>query len=223
MKIAEINAKSREIVTDPEKLSEWCVEISPRKEGKLLQQIVLELKATMREHNLTSLSAPQIGYDKRVFCIKFGENNYKTFINPMIDNNSNFEFAREHCTSIPGKEFIRPRFGKIHAYYTTPVDKVESVNLAGRAAIIFQHCLDHLNGLLLEDVGLEIDELWDKATDDERAEVLKAYAESLDIKEKELKKEIAEDKELHDIDEASKFINSVKSGETKLDNSLVEN
>ena len=83
--------------------------------------------------------------------------------------------------------------------------------------------MDHLNGLLLEDVGLEIDELWDKATDDERAEVLKAYAESLDIKEKELKKEIAEDKELHDIDEASKFINSVKSGETKLDNSLVEN
>ena len=54
MKIAEIDAKSREIVTDPEKLSEWCVEISPRKEGKLLQQIVLELKATMREHNLTS-------------------------------------------------------------------------------------------------------------------------------------------------------------------------
>lgn len=223
MKIAEIDEKVKEIITDEEKLSEWCSEISPRKEGKLLQQIVLELKATMRANDLQSLTAPQIGYDKRVFCIKFGDNNYKTFVNPMIDNNSNFEFAREHCASIPGKEFIRPRFGKIHAFYTTPTDKVESVNLAGRAAIVFQHCVDHLCGLLLSDVGLELDDMWDKATDDERAEVLQAYAESLDIKQKELQKEIDEDKDIKDIDEAAKFINSVKSGETKIDNSLVEN
>ena len=222
MNILDTKAKEKDIITDVTQLSEWSIEISPKKEGKLLQEIILALKATMRKHNLVSLTAPQIGYQKRVFCMKFGKNDYRTFVNPMIDNNFNFQFARERCSSIPGKEFIYPRFGKVHAYFTTPMDKVETTTLVGRSATVFQHCVDHLNGVLLSDVGLEIDEQWDQATEDEKAEVLKAYTESLDLVQKKLDKDIDNDEELKKINDASKFINSVKSGETTIDNSLVE-
>ena len=159
---------------------------------------------------------------KRVFCIKFGDKDYRTFINPMIDNNWNFSFEREKCSSLPGKEYIYPRFSKIHVFFTTPTDKVETSTLVGRSAVVFQHCVDHLNGLLLCDIGLEIDEQWDKATVEEQAEVLKLYAESLDLKQKELQTEIQSDEEAKKIDDASKFINSVKEGKTTLADSITK-
>lgn len=218
-----MNVEKKEIIVDAEKLSDWCAEIDPRKEGKLLQEIVIALKSTMRANDLVSLSAPQIGYNRRVFCIRFGKGDYRTFVNPMIENNTAFQFARETCTSIPGKTFIRPRFGNIKVFYMTPMGKVESSKIVGRSAIVFQHCLDHLDGLLLSDIGLEIDELFDNATDEEREEVLRAYMDALDIKQRELEAEISEDKELSDINDAAKFIASVKSGETQIDKSWNEN
>lgn len=208
----------KNIVTDEVALGEWCVEIDTRKEGKLLQEIVLALKATMKENDLISLTAPQIGYNRRVLCMRFGKNDYRTFINPLIENNTGFQFARETCSSIPGKTFVIPRFNNVKLYFTTPLGKVESTKLSGMSAWKFQHCMDHLNGMLSSDIGLEIDEMFDNATDEERAEVLRMYAESLDIRQKELEAAIAEDKELSDINDASKFIASVKAGETILDN-----
>lgn len=207
----------KEIITEKEKLYEWSTEIDTRKDGKLMQEIILALKATMRENGLVSLSAPQIGYNRRILCLRFGDNDYRTFINPVIENNVAFQMSRESCSSIPGKSFIIPRFGKLKIFFTTPLGKVESATLAGKAAFQFQHALDHLNGMLVDDIGLEVDELFDQATDEEREEIIRMYAESLDIRQKELQKEIDEDKELRDIDDAVKFINSVKSGETKLE------
>lgn len=218
-----MNNNVKEIITDAAKLDTWCKEIDPQKEGKLTQEIILALKSTMREYKLDSLTAPQIGYNRRIFCMRFGENDYRTFINPMIENNTDFHFAKEKCSSIPGKEFIRPRFGSIRLFYVTPLSKYEARNIVGRAAVVVQHCIDHLNGLLLSDVGLEIDELWYNATEDERAEVLKAYSESLDIKQKALDTEISETEELKEINDAAKFMASVQSGETQIDNSLNEN
>ena len=207
----------KEIETDAEKLSDWTVELDTRKEGKLTQDIVLALKNTMRKNNLVSLSAPQIGYNKRVVCLRFGDNDYRTFINPAIENNTGITMSRESCSSIPGKEFIIPRFGKIKFWFTTPLGKVESAQLVGKAAYVFQHALDHLNGMLVSDIGLEIDELFDQATDKEREEVIKMYAESLDLRLKEINKEIEQDKELTDINDAVRFMNSVKEGSTVLD------
>ena len=64
--------------------------------------------------------------------------------------------------------------------------------------------------------------MFDNATDEERAEVLKMYAESLDIRQKELTQQIEEDEELKQIDDAAKFMASVYAGETQIDNSFGE-
>ena len=212
----------KEIITDVEALSDWSIEIDPVKEGKLAQEIILALKATMRDKGLRSLTAPQIGYNRRIVCLRFGNNDYRTFINPAIENNTTITMSRESCSSIPEKEYIIPRFTKVKFYYTTPLGKIESGTLAGVSAFVFQHAVDHLNGMLVSDIGLEIDEMFDQATNEEREEVIKMYAESLDIRQKELVKEIAEDPELREIDDAIKFINSVKDGTTTLDTSAIQ-
>lgn len=211
-----MNDHVKTIITDPAQLEEWSTEIDTRKESKLMQEIILALKATMKEHDLVSLTAPQIGYNRRIFCIRFGKTDYRTFINPMIENNVGMTLSRESCSSILEKEFILPRFSKLKFYYTTPMGKVEAGTLVGKAAFVFQHCIEHLNGLLISDIGLEIDELFDQATEDEREEVLRMYMESLDIRQKELNEVISKDEELSEVNDAIKFISSVKDGSTIL-------
>ena len=197
-------------------LSERAVEIDLRTHNKEAREIISEIKKVMREKNLTSLSAPAIGYKRRIFCIDFKDREIKTFINPIIANAKGLQLSREKCTSIPGKEFVRPRNNDIDVMFQNPMGKPISRRLVGLAAIVYQHELDHLDGLLLSDVGLEIDEDFDKASEEERQQIIEMYLDSLDLKQKELNQEIQDDKELKQIDDAKKYMTSVFTGETKV-------
>ena len=205
-----------DIITDVEKLSVRADEVDVRKDNNTTREITVALKNTIRENNLLSLSAPQIGYDKRIFVINFN-GDLRTFINPMITNVKGFELSRETCTSIPDKTYIRPRHNDIQVIYQTPLGKIESKQFMGAAAKVFQHCIDHLDGLLLSDIGLEIDEMFDNATEEERMEVINMYLDSLDIKQKEVDKEIQEDNELKKIAEGIEFIEKVQKGEVQIE------
>ena len=195
-----------------EELSDRCDEIDIRKENALMREIILALKDTMKEKNILSLAANQIGYNKRIFVINFsGE--YKTFINPIITRADKLVLSQEICHSIPDKVYIRPRHDSIYISYQTPLGKIESRQLIGKAAIVFQHALDHLDGLLLSDIGLEVDDDYFNASDAEKAKVLKFYKESLDIKTEEVNKIINEDENLKKMSDAIDFMTSVQKGE----------
>lgn len=204
----------KEIITDEEKLSQWSDVIDPKKEGKLCQQIVGELKATMRAKDLEYLTAPQIGYNRRVFCVRFNNNDYRTFINASISNMAKMTIARETCYSIPEKRFIIPRYNMLEIMYYTPLGAIEARKIMGRSAWVIHHCVDHLDGSLTSDIGLEIDDLFDNATEEEREEVIKMYMESLDIRQKQLREEINNNEELKKMDDAINFMESVRKGET---------
>lgn len=214
----------KEIITDYEKLGDWCEVIHPQKEGKLCQQIIGELKATIREHDLEYLTAPQIGYNKRIFCIRFSKDDIRSYINPSIYNMAKITVARETCNSIPDKRFIIPRYDCVEFIYYKPLGKdPEATKVVGRTAHVVHHCVDHLDGLLTSDIGLEIDDMFDAATDEERAEVVKMYLETLDIRQKQLREEIDSDEDLKKMDDAINFMESVRKGETILDRVPMKN
>lgn len=213
----------KEIIYDLEKLGEWSEVIHPQKEGKLCQQIIGELKATMRANNLEYLTAPQIGYNKRIFCIRYKDNDYRSYINPSISNLAKLSVVQEVCYSLPEKRYIMPRYNMVEMIYYKPLGaQPEACRVFGKSAQIMHHCVDHLDGLLTCDIGLEIDELFDQATDDERAEVVKAYLESLDIRQKQLKEEIENDEELKKMSDAIDFMDSVRKGETVIESVPVD-
>lgn len=205
----------KEIITDLDILADRSDEVDTKKDNALIRQTVLDLKDTIREQGLACLSAPQIGVKIRVFCINFN-GDIRSFVNPIITNVKGFELSRETCPSLPGKTFIRPRHNQIDVAYQTPIGKIESNQLAGLAAKVYQKCVDNLDGLLLCDVGLEIDEDFDKASDKEKEEVIKMYLDSLDIRQKQVEKEIEETPELKKTADAIKFMESVQRGETVL-------
>lgn len=207
-----------EIITDIEQLSTRCDEvIDLRKESKLVQKIIIDLKDTIRKHNLVGLAANQIGYDKRIFVVAFG-NDLRTFINPIISQAAGLDTSIETCPSLPDKKFLRLRNGKISVTYMDPLGKVMTAKgLVGKAAFVVQELLDHLEGVLLSDIGLELDSDFDAATEDEKAELIKAYCDAMDVRLKDLNKEIEEDKELKQISDAAKLLNKVQQGEVTVE------
>ena len=202
----------KELITDYEQLSEVSDNIDVKGDNEEMRQIILTLKETMREKNLKSLSAPQIGIKKRIFCVKDSKGIH-SFVNPMIKKSTEMTFSREIDECFPDKEYIYPRNGRIVVNYQTPLGDFKSTNVVGYSAFVFQRMIDHLNGVLISDIGLEIDELWDKASEEERAEVLKQYMESLDLVSKQLDEEIAKDENLTKQKKAIEFEHALIAGD----------
>ena len=192
-------------------------EINREKDGKLLREITANIKKTMRKNGLTSLSAPGIGYNKRVFCIDFSDQEIKTFINPVITNAEGLQLAKEICSSIPGKEYIRPRNTTVDIIYETPTGKIKTNRFSDVAAFVIQHEIDHLECVTLEDIGLEIESDFEEDTQDERNEIINMYLDSLDLRQKDLDTEIESDDELKVVSERLKFTEALAKGEITFD------
>lgn len=207
----------KDIITDELQLSERAVEIDVRTQATEMREIIKALKDTMREKGLASLSAPAIGYNRRIFCIDFKDSEIKTFINPIIAQAKGMQLSIEKCVCIPDKEFMRPRNNDLMIIYQRPTGQIENRQIVGMSAIVFQHELDHLDGLLLSDVGIEIDEDFHNATEEEQQEVINAYLDALDIKKKEIDTEINTNPELKQLSDGIDFMESVYKGETKIE------
>lgn len=212
----------KEIITDLDQLGERADEIDVRKENNEMREIILDLKQTLREHkNGVGLAAPQIGYNKRIFVVNFN-GDIRSFINPVITQAKGLTINREGCLSLPGKEYLRPRNTEITVIYQTPLGKTESRKIFGMAAFVFQHELDHLDGITLADIGLQLDDNFDKASDEEKNELIKAYMDSLDIKQKDAEKEIEENPQLKQQADAIKFMEALQKGEVELGDQITE-
>lgn len=211
-------AKIKSIITNIDKLEDRADEVDLKADAFLVTTIISKLKETLRANkNLASLTAPQIGYNKRIFCINF-EGDIHTFINPMISDRQGLSLIKETCVSIPNKTFIRPRNKEIICVYQTPTGSNEVNRFKGLAAQLFQHAMDHLDGVSLADIGLEIDEQFDKATEEEKNELLETYLKTLLDKKLALDKEIESNPDLKQLSDAIKFMEGVQTGKVTLEN-----
>ena len=205
-------------IKDYDKFDDRCDEINPKKQNAEMRETILAIKEVMEAKKLSALAAPQIGYRNRIVCLKFGDKQPITYVNPFITKVNGFTLSKESDISIPNKTFLVPRNVEIEVQYCTPLGQWMTQKMTGMTAFVMQRMINMLDGLLISDIGLEIDEEWDKATDEERAEVIKAYCESLDITMKDVQKDIEDsDGTLKKVYSAIKFTEGVNSGKVKLE------
>lgn len=193
-------------------------EISRENEDELLKEIIANIKKTMKKNNLVSLSAPGIGYNKRVFCVDFSDNEIKTFINPVITNKTEMKLAREICSSLPDEEYLLPRHYEVDIIYETPSGKIKTNRFKDVAAYVMQHEVDHLEGVTIKDIGLELDPDFDDATDEERQEIISMYLDSLLKRQSLLEEEINSNSELKTVSDRLKFSEMLAKGEITFEN-----
>lgn len=99
------------------------------------------------------LAAPQIGISKRIIVIDPGDQ-YIEMINPEIIYKEGEELGREGCLSVPGTVGWLNRAQKIRVTGLNREGEnieIEAVDLLAR---VFQHEIDHLEGILFPDKAI---------------------------------------------------------------------
>ena len=129
-------------------------------EPKILQ-LIDDLITTAKSNNGVGIAAPQVSESYRLFIVasrptirypRAPKMNPTAIINPTIISYSE-EKAKdwEGCLSVPGLRGLVPRYRAIEVEYTTIAgDRVRKI-FTDFIARIFQHELDHLDGLVFLD------------------------------------------------------------------------
>ena len=116
-----------------------------------LQELMANMVETMKLENGVGIAAPQVGVNERVIIVEGGRGP-EAFVNPKIVAKSFGKVdSEEGCLSVPGVYGIvkRHKKVKVEAYDKTGVKRTMAVH--GFPAIIFQHEIDHLDGVLFVD------------------------------------------------------------------------
>jgi peptide deformylase len=141
---------SRLIITDAEKLKEKCESFDFRNPQIDPLQLAQALVMEMRDFGGIGLAAPQLGFKLRVFAMR-AEPNIVCF-NPRIVMPSTEElYLEEGCLSFPGLivKVKRPRHVRVR--FQDANAEMQTETYTGMAARVFQHELDHLDGILFYD------------------------------------------------------------------------
>lgn len=118
-------------------------------DGKLVK-LVDDMLETMYAEPGIGLAAPQVGVQRRLFVYDIGEGP-EALINPVISESSGEWVYEEGCLSVPGLfwEIVRPKEIHITGYDLDGNEvSLEADELLSR---LFQHELDHLDGVMLID------------------------------------------------------------------------
>lgn len=144
-------AEVRRIITDEDPLlREQSVTV--RRFGASLHKLLDDMKVTMYKADGVGLAAPQVGILKQVVVIDDHEHGCIELVNPVITEKKSVIQSTEACLSVPD------RAGKVrrarHIKVTAQDRNGQPIhyNVSGQLAIIFQHEIDHLHGILFTDI-----------------------------------------------------------------------
>jgi peptide deformylase len=136
-----------------------------------LQTLIDDMVETMREAPGVGLAAPQVGVLERVIVVEYYENEEDeenedetqvpkrlyTIVNPEITRKSTeMEEGTEGCLSVPGYQGEVERSVAITVKGQNRHGQPVTLKLKDWTARIFQHEIDHLNGVLFTDLATRI-------------------------------------------------------------------
>lgn len=151
-------AKPLSMVTLPvASLRERSAEVEPKMIGTPEFQGFLDaLIETMFVEDGVGIAAPQVGRNVRVFIVSEAMG-AKTYINPEITKMSEAQQeSEEGCLSVPGVWGLVDRAKKIHFKALDRHGRRVEFDAKDFMATVYQHELDHLNGILFIDKAKKI-------------------------------------------------------------------
>lgn len=115
------------------------------------------------EHNglvATGIAAPQLGESVRMFAFRLSpyseDSSVQVLVNPVLVYGRKSRSMFEMCFSIPGKGFTLQRYEVIKVCGTKLEGNEVSFKVRGIAAQSIQHELNHLDGVLIDELGKEV-------------------------------------------------------------------
>ena len=127
--------------------------------GPALHQLLDDMAATMRAAPGVGLAAPQVGVAQRVAVVEYPEDDEQEdsplrlyeLVNPEIIKSKGEETAQEGCLSLPGLAADVKRATHVIVRAQDRHGNEIRVKAYDWLARIFQHEIDHLQGVLMTD------------------------------------------------------------------------
>lgn len=126
-----------------------------------IRQITTDMLATLMDSNGVGIAAPQIGESFRIIIIASEPNARYPLaprMEPVIMINPVYQISDPHqdkdwegCLSIPGIRAMVPRYRAVLVTYQDQTGRNNTLLLNDFVARVFQHELDHLQGLVYLD------------------------------------------------------------------------
>ena len=119
--------------------------------GESLERLAQDMLRIMRDNEGVGLAANQIGRLKRIFVAAYEDQEF-VVVNPKVEwSSESRENDEEGCLSLPGTrvEVERPYAVTVSGMDTSGTPLL--LKAEGLLARIFQHEIDHLNGVLILD------------------------------------------------------------------------
>jgi peptide deformylase len=129
------------------------------------QALVEDMIETMRNEPGVGLAAPQVNISQRVIVVEYPEDDSMEDAPPKLFVVANPEFKEmseelvkgiEGCLSVPNLLGQVARSYKVKVTGLDRRGKKQTIKAKGWLARIFQHEVDHLNGILFVDRALEL-------------------------------------------------------------------
>ncbi len=130
-----------------------------------LQSLIDDMIETMRQAPGVGLAAPQVGIPDRVIVVEYPEDDTQedspkklfAVVNPEIkEMSSETELGIEGCLSIPGLNGEVERALTCTVKGQTRHGKPVKIKATGWTARIFQHEVDHVNGIVFTDRATKV-------------------------------------------------------------------
>lgn len=132
--------------------------IKPDANNSVLTNFVKRLYATVRDSMSmgVGIAAPQVGVLKNIIWVqRFDKENlpFEVYLNPkIIEYSEEKQTVKEGCLSIPDRsETLNSRAQKTTIEYDTMNGEHKTEDVTGFTSVVFQHEIDHLNGILYLD------------------------------------------------------------------------
>ena len=114
---------------------------------------------TVKAENGVGLAAPQVDKHLRIIIVETDDGT-KAFVNPKIVSRSiKMVESQEGCLSIPGVHGMVKRHKNVKVRAKTREGKSIRLKTTGLPSIIFQHEIDHLDGILFIDRAYKVQEM----------------------------------------------------------------
>jgi len=117
-----------------------------------MRKLIVDLKETMKREDGVGIAAPQVDVHKRVIIVDLPDRGPTGFFNPEITERS-FKMvdSTEGCLSVPECSGIVKRHRGVTVHAWNENGEKETLKVTDLSAIVFQHEIDHLDGILFID------------------------------------------------------------------------
>ena len=211
------------LVSKIDKLRERVDEFNVFENKDIIKSVTDDMLEYMNKHeDIKALAAPMINRNYRMFAIRF-EDGIKFFVNAMFTKQRGLHISIEKNPLFKDRTFMIVRNNTISLAYQDLFGIAGEAEFDGTAGDLIQQMVFLTDGILLDELSVEVFDDFLNASEEEQQEVIDYYLNSLKETSEKLNQEIEENPELKEYKEGMDFLLAAAKGEVQIETPKLSN